>query len=229
MCSLLFWTYSHIPTLIESIEQHNRVIWWLRCYTAWRGEGYWALLNCSLLWGLNKHATPTQGRKPTGPTEGYKMSYPQPPCSHGGTYIQSFPVSVMTFTTQLFFGRSHKATQHHRCCTWGGVKNLLSTWGREDEFHLGFNTWFKILMILIHSRQWVDPEWLIPLRIPERLSVSGSCSCSRNSYSKQLNFCYLQHSVFEWTSIHFSLFKPGLPAERVRRATYPCQMPDAGQ
>lgn len=141
------WTYSHIPALIESIEQHNKATWWLRCYTAWVGEGYWALLNCSISLWLNKHTTPTRGRKPTeGFTEGYKMSYPPPPCSHGGTYIQSFPVSVITFTTQLF-GSTHKSTQYLQ---WGGGKHWYAYHlGKVgDKPHLRFNTSFKSLMVL---------------------------------------------------------------------------------
>lgn len=141
------WTYSHIPTLIESIEQHSKATWWLRCYTAWMGEGYWALLNCSIPLWLNKHATPTQGTKPTeGFTEGYKMSYPPPPCSRGGTHIQSVPVSVITLTTRLF-GSTHKSIQHlkwrggkHWCAyylgkgggislTWGLTPYLKAWWG----------------------------------------------------------------------------------------------------
>lgn len=102
------WTYSHIPTLIESIEQRSRAIWWLRRYAVCGGEGYWAL-QCSISWSLNKHATPpTQGSKPTALTERYKVSHPPPPWSCGGMSIQSFPVSVITFTTQLFFDGSCK-------------------------------------------------------------------------------------------------------------------------
>lgn len=56
------WTYSHIPTLIESIEQHNRAIWWLRCCTVWRGRRVLST-NCSISWWL----TPALGRTPASP------------------------------------------------------------------------------------------------------------------------------------------------------------------
>lgn len=45
------------------------------------------------------------------------------------------------------FGRNHKPTQQHRDKTL--VCLAPGEWG--DEFHLGFNTCFKSLMVLIHT------------------------------------------------------------------------------
>lgn len=136
------WTWSHIPTLTECIEQHSRAIWWLRCYIVHGAERYWALLHCSISWWLNTHTPPLRGAEnPPAFQKGEKWAIHHPLVPTGAQpCIQTFPVSVIT--TQLFFDRSHEPTQHHSCCTLGRSKTLicLSTWGSGDEFHFGFNT-----------------------------------------------------------------------------------------
>lgn len=124
------------------------------------------------------------------------------------------------------FGRSHKPTQQHR------EKTLVCLAPEEAGGGMSF-TWVLTPALktwwcwFIPGCRW---PWMAGSVNDESLSASGSCcSCSRDSFSKQMNFCYLQLCVLRWTSIHFSLFKPGPPAESVRRAPYTCQTPNAGQ
>lgn len=132
-----------------------------------------------------------------------------------GRCIQSFPVAVITFTRPLA-----EATQQHRGKTVG-KGGASFTWVLTPILEAWW-CWF------IPGCSWpwvadsVNDNWKL-------VCLWKVLFFSRDSFSKQMNFCYLQPCVLKWTSIHFSLLKPGPPAESVRRAPYTCQTPNAGQ
>lgn len=118
------------------------------------------------------------------------------------------------------FGRRHKPTPRHRAKTVG-KGGMSFTWVLTPPLKACW-CWF----IPACSWPWVadsvNDNW-------KSVCLWKVLLCSRGSFSKQMNFCYLQPCVLKWTGIHFSLLKPGPPAESVRRAPYTCQTPNAGQ